>query len=186
MALHSGRNHAVHFTLLFLGALLALFAVCDEPGPTQQVVSIEAFRLTQTDYPEWREQQYTEYDSTSFFQLINGGAQFYDDHGLVSGTYQDLRDDSLERICELFVMDFGSAAAAKHVFEEKKTTMSQITQLGDYPQTTAMKMTHLSGIQGYAHFGQHYFEVLLSGYSDAAVAEQLAVSILQSFAILAQ
>ena len=90
-----------HAPWLVLGALLMLVVACDEPAPTQQTLSIDVFRLTAAEYPEWSELRYVEYDTTSFFNLINGGASFYNERGLVKGAYQDLRGGDTTETADL-------------------------------------------------------------------------------------
>jgi len=161
------------------GVSLLLCMSCFEQAPTQQpAVSMEVFRFSKVDHPDWSEQQYNQYDTISLRQIIDGGAGFFSQYGMVSGTFQKLASKD-STFCELFAMDFGTNANAARVIEGRKSTFSQIEQVGTYPQTKAFMYVVLAGVQAYAVFGQFYFEVLLGGYSDSTTAPAMAASILQ-------
>lgn len=136
------------------------------------------FRLSGiSGWTENKESGYVEYSSGTLFDLINGGADQYNDEGLVEGIQQKMTSSSGDKSYSAFVMDFGTADNATAMFEKMKLNEADPLAIGNYIESVAFGSRHLSGINAYAHFGKYYFEITLSGYSD----ESLAISEAEAF-----
>jgi hypothetical protein len=170
--------------LIFISPLpvisVCLSVTCTDTGPVSRP-AMPDFRIAVSEHPGWIERQVAEYDTSSLYDIINGGAPPYIARGLVKGIYQRLEHAEGERAAELFVMEFGSARNASDIFNDKRPDSSETVVVGGYPDSVVVASRHLSGVNAYAHFGWFYFELTLSGYTDEAAAVEQAHTFLSEF-----
>jgi hypothetical protein len=166
-----------HATALALLAVLAGACSSDDPAVADSgSVSGQAKALRITDQMSgWTEKagSYVAFDASTFFNLINGGAQPHVDRGLVDGIYQ-VMTSAAGRNVELYAEDFGTAANAKTMYAfAAKQVVDKLT-LSGYGADTALGDSSLGGAVFHATFSRFYFKLILSGYSAAEQKNLLA------------
>lgn len=109
------------------------------------------------------------YDGPEFFQYADGGAQIYVDNGVDSVTIRNLISTDSSKYCIITIMDFGTAAKSSGIFNSKVLKNQASTAITSFNPAQAVALTeYLGNILGYAHFDKYYFEIQLTGYTDAA------------------
>jgi hypothetical protein len=145
------------------------------------------FRLSGiTGWTENEQSGYAAFSSGTLFDLINGGADQYNDEGLVEGIQQKMTHSSGDKAYSAFVMDFGTAENATAMFEKMKLNEADPLTIGNYIESVAFGSRHLSGINAYAHFGKYYVEISLSGYADESLATKEAEAFVEVYEQKAQ
>jgi hypothetical protein len=122
------------------------------------------------------------YDGPEFFQYADGGAQIYLDNGVDSVTIRNLISTDSSKYCIITVMDFGTNAKSSKIFNLKASKNQASTAITSFNPAQAVALTeYLGNILVYAHFDKYYFEIQLTGYTDAAVSISDAVLILNKY-----
>lgn len=103
---------------------------------------------------------------------IDGACDQYTSNGVVKTLIQYLTRpaDPVPYKFDGYVMDFGTAAQARVMFDDAKG--SAATTIAGFADSVAIvnEQTPSFGCTVYAHFGKFYIEIRLSGYDPASVA----------------
>ncbi|MBN1578764.1 MAG: hypothetical protein JW913_19530 [Chitinispirillaceae bacterium] len=142
-----------------------IFWRCDCGQGTAERTVFSA-KLGDNDVSQWVQDDegykvYKTYDE--LYAAINGGAEEYIQYGLIEGFWQKMTKGSYYVDCS--VMDFGTVEKATAMYQYKADQVSPKTAAGSYPDTIAIiDDSFITGCMGYAHFGQYYLQLSLSGY----------------------
>ncbi len=112
---------------------------------------------------------------------MNGGAGFYDEHGLQVYIYQELACSS--RAARLYVMDMGSVDSARSLYTARKATVDSVVAVPGH--AAAIERYGIAYVI-YAWFGRFYLEMtLLTGAADSEVVRAEARRYLTTYEALA-
>ena len=96
---------------------------------------------------------------------IDGAAGFYENDGFRQGMHQDLQGPGYN-YCIFWAMDFGTAANATTMFNDKKAEQRASVTIPGYDLSVAAGNISQYADPVFAHFGASYFELQLSGFGD--------------------
>ena len=172
---------------IFTVTLVTILFLCKGTnGPDESASSINyvwELYMPNDSMPGWEEDRarYRIYDAVFLYDLIDGGADKFDNQGLVAGIVQVMFFDTLyENI--IYVMDFGSANKAKGMLNTMKTVVGGMPlSLPGFDTATAAATPALGGNTTYAWFSRFYIELYLSGYSDQEKSLQDAATFLAAY-----
>jgi hypothetical protein len=92
---------------------------------------------------------------------------------LKAGIHCVMNDSTKQAAAAIFVMDYGTAANAKSEFDSRsgqQLAYSVKDTIPSFPDTVAVGAEHSGGITAFAHFGNYYCELELTGYDPSANA----------------
>lgn len=124
----------------------------------------------------WRELSngFHPFDTTRLYDLIDGGAVLYIQHGLLHGIYHRMQQEDGRRY-DALVMEFVTPEKASAMYREQKKLTGSDLQVGTFDTTEVCASDVLSGICIYGYFASVYFELTLTGYKDLSMAKKEAV-----------
>jgi hypothetical protein len=156
-------------TSLLTIAAVVLTAVCALAAKEKKIVAAD-LRIT-GQLAGWKERpgEYKRFDAKKLFELIDGGAPAYNEHGLVEGIHQMLVGNDKKEL-EVFAEDFGSPDSAASMLAHKKTSLGHTGPFAGIDSTRAFVYDVLGGYCVYMVIGRFYFELLLTGVTDRSVA----------------
>ncbi|MBF0430745.1 MAG: hypothetical protein HQK83_05670 [Fibrobacteria bacterium] len=158
-------------SLSFLIIMTLLSSGCKIVKDEEKTVSLKDFRV-QSEISGWTEEDgsYQLYDLVLLRAgAMNGDADQYGDKGMIEGIEQKLVQD--KPYLQLFIMDFGTAAAAASMFDVKAQQIAAKQTIGAYEQTVAVSTKYSrGGIITYAHFDKYYIELQFETYAEADFA----------------
>jgi hypothetical protein len=102
---------------------------------------------------------------TDLVTVVDGAAGFYENDGFRQGMYQDLQGPGYN-YCTFWAMDFGTAANATTMFNDKKAEQGASVTVPGYDLSVAAGNISPFSDPVFAHFGASYFELQLSGFGD--------------------
>jgi hypothetical protein len=156
------KNHSMS-SILFAVALATLF--CHGASHAKSIRAADLRARGEID--GWTEEKnsYVAFDTSSLFDLINGGAPEYIDNGLVEGITQRLKGPSPLAI-EVFAEDFGTPEAARTMFLRKAGSGADST-IATCRDTLCLSFSpFIGGVAAYAAVERFYFEIALTGAGD--------------------
>jgi hypothetical protein len=175
----------VDLSLLF-GLLLFACSKPTDPGVSPGNAAIGLKDLYDTaSFNGWladSSNHFVSFNGAEFFQFADGGAQIYVDSGLVSATIKELTSTDSSKSCVITIMDFGTIAKSSGIFNVKVSKSQASKPITSFNPSQAVALSqYLGNILVYAHFYKYYFEIQLTGYSDAAQSIADAALILTKY-----
>lgn len=158
----------------FAGMMVLAFLVicaCDDTGTGAQTVTLSEFRLA-AQIAGWSEsvaEGYVEYDTTDLYTYIDGGAIPYIKTGMENGIRQKLVGPDSVRL-DALVMDFGSEAEARAMYQLKLDNYQIRLPIGSYAESTAFGYQFLNGASVFAYFGRYYCDLTFIQYREPGQA----------------
>jgi hypothetical protein len=131
-------------------------------------VTVRSFRIG-NEIQGWSEasaEGYMELDpSTLRTSLVNGGADIYNNNGMVEAMQQVLESADGNRLTAC-IMDFASAHNATDMYDIKYAEeVAAPLGITGYPDDRAIAKSLLGGAWIFAHFDRFYIEIELQGYT---------------------
>jgi hypothetical protein len=111
---------------------------------------------------------------------MDGGSDLYTNAGCTVTLYESLVSTNQE-LGVVWAMYFGTPAKAQAMFDTQKTTFSATEPVPGYDASSAIGKSALVLHTVYAHIGAMYYEMQMSGFTDATSALQAAGKILDVF-----
>lgn len=184
-------RHVLHRSLERALVLIVflLLCFCNESGPTGSTTEPEGapttltdLRLDSDDIASWSEvdSEYVTFTATELYDFINGGAMPYEICGLDTGFNQMFLSGD-ERSMKCLVGDFVEETQADSIFATQSRSYFQVFTLKEYSDTAVFGSSNLSGATIIAVFGQFYFEMQFSGYSDTDLLTDDAVLFIEAW-----
>lgn len=163
------HNNNRYFRVLY-GISVFLFVIMFFCKETE--IQVEQLRIG-TQFQGWTEKEgsYRVFDAEGLFEIINGGAPEYIDHGLIKGiTQQVVSSDSMT--IELFAEDFGSPEKAQAMYIIKKEVNEGAdSDTSDNHRFVISKV--IGGFWCFGTIGKYYFEVTISGCNNIRNAHEI-------------
>ena len=136
------------------------------------------------EIPQWTENQedFASYDTAQLYDLIDGGATLYNEHGLIDGITQYFTKGN-DKICQILVNNFGSAQKSRDMHKYRNESVSSEVKVPGYDESTAIGDKILGGIDVYARFDRFNIELSLRGYTSiesAATDAKLFIQVYES------
>ena len=114
------------------------------------------------------------------FSFMDGGADLYTDSGCTVSLYESLVSSNQE-LAVIWAMYFGTDAKTTAMFNTRKSTAGVSLPIPNYNASDAIGKSALTVHTVYAHVGAMYYEMQMSGFTDATSAFQAASQILDVF-----
>ncbi|MBN1130534.1 MAG: hypothetical protein JXA71_16195 [Chitinispirillaceae bacterium] len=152
-------------------ALLAgcrIMALSDMPNPP-----LEQIKINDGDISNWTPEADAQiYVGTQLFDYNDGGAPQYLEKGCIKTSVQRLNGQNGSMV-ESMIMDFGKQENAIAMFQEKQIQNAGRTiSHPEYADSVVSLVTVLGGVHGFTYYGNFYFEIIVTGFSDIAQALQ--------------
>ncbi len=164
-----------------LGALLLMaLAGCrtaenDEMPPLQQLAT-----LGETAWSEVQPRATTPFDSLTLFDLINGAAEPYIEHGLVRGYFQELAGENGKQV-RLYVMSLKDAGGCRGLLESMKENVTETVPVPGLPEHDGFAASVGPACNVYACQPPYYVEAHLIGYESCDRALEAALVALSAY-----
>ncbi len=133
-----------------------------------------------TDLPD----NFETFDTTHYYDLIDGGATEYIDMGLVDGILQKFQKGA-DITCDASVFNFGTSqkAVTMFTFQTENISDSRKMLISGYDESIAVGEKNPLGGSAliYAHFGMFELELNFMGYSDIELLKSDAALFLQVY-----
>jgi hypothetical protein len=145
-----------------------LMALSDMPNPP-----LEQIKINEGDISNWAPEAEAQiYVGTQLFDYNDGGAPQYLEKGCIKTSVQRLNGQNGTMV-ESMIMDFGKESNAIAMFQEKQIQNAGRTiKHPEYADSVVSLVTVLGGVHGFAHYGNFYFEIIVTGFSDITQAMQ--------------
>jgi len=142
---------------------------------------VERLRLSEAP-GGWSERKnsFLAFDGNSLFEIIDGAAPEYIEHGLLNGFRQELERKS-GGAAEVFVEDLGDSVRAAGMYAGKRAGLSGTTSVPGLDSTAACAFPGVGGVSVYAWHGRYYIEMVLTGIADLDVALARAAELLVQY-----
>ena len=158
------------------------------PRPISPAALGAQYKFDPNDVPGW---QLDPSDSQAFqilaegtpadlFSFMDGGADLYTDSGCTVSLYESLVSSNQE-LAVIWAMYFGTDAKTTAMFNTRKSTAGVSLPIPNYNASDAIGKSALTVHTVYAHIGAMYYEMQMSGFTDATSAFQAASQILDVF-----
>lgn len=139
------------------------------------------FRITDEitgwiDQPEY----FATFDTIQLYDLIDGGATFYNENGLIDGILQELKNGT-DNTCDVFLFNFGTSQKATNMFTEQTSGISSKVLIPGYDESIAVGDEFIGGAIIYAHFDKFEIELSFMGYTDIELLKTDAEIFLQVY-----
>jgi hypothetical protein len=121
----------------------------------------------------WTEINYTEFNTSNIYQLLDGGMDRYVSGGIVDGIRQMIQKiigtDTLKAF--LYAENFSNTAKAQNIYNTVSSTDIIDSVFLEYPTSIVVGSNNPIGqeVVIYAHFNRFYFELKFVGYGSIPV-----------------
>ncbi|HJX64406.1 MAG TPA: hypothetical protein VJ860_10710 [Polyangia bacterium] len=157
-----------------------------DAGPPTAAELGARYKLDPNDVPGWQLdpsdsqafQILDESTPTNLLSFMDGGADLYTNAGCTVTLYESLVSANQE-IAVIWAMYFGTDAKATAMFQTNSVGAS--VSIPNYNASAAIGKSALVLHVVYAHIGAMYYEMQMSGFTDATSAFQAASQILNVF-----
>lgn len=165
--------------VVLAGLLLIAAAGCrtsddDDMPPLQQLATLGA--------TAWgmQPQGTTPFDTLTLFDLINGAAESYTEHGLVKGYYQELAGENDTRV-QLYVMSLKDAGACGGLLEKMKENVTETMPVPGLPEQDGFAASLGPACNVYACRPPYFVEAHLIGFESCDKALEAALLALSAY-----
>ncbi|HEX2957059.1 MAG TPA: hypothetical protein VHO70_09500 [Chitinispirillaceae bacterium] len=119
------------------------------------------------------------FNASDMLDMVNGGAPAYTAKGMLEGFEQNMIKG--EQLYKSWVMDFGTEAHAKEMYDSKVQEFSNEDSTGSYPIAKAFVRSSDYGYDGYAIFGRYMVVLWLDGFgANLSEAKNKTIEFLQT------
>ncbi|MBD3241446.1 MAG: hypothetical protein GF331_12730 [Chitinivibrionales bacterium] len=122
----------------------------------------------------------TPFDSVTLFDLINGAAESYTEHGLVSGYNQELTGEGDRRV-DLYVMSLKEAGACGGLLDGLRETVTETMPVPGFADSDAFAASLGPACNVYACQPPYFVEAHLFGYESCDEALEAALLALSAY-----
>jgi len=171
----------------FLAGIVLVAACGTTPTSPPSSSNLSLFKLADNQVAGWIQDTsttdaYTQWQDTSLYHPIDGGARLYVAHHVVQTSIQKMIGPNGASM-EVWAMDFGAAACAATMFTDRKAAYTAGTYVADgaYPLETAFVLPTIMSVLAVAHFDRYYFEISVKGADSTSEGIAVADTVLHAF-----
>ena len=138
--------------------------------------------LVTTQVSSWVEQKDVtkRFPAKGLFEITNGGAVEYIDHGLLEGIHQQFTNKDGKTV-EVFVEDFGTPAKSLAMLNLKKQSFTETTPMTALPKVQGFTSKAIGAVIVAASMENIYVELTASGFSEDKESEDVAAAFLNYY-----
>ncbi len=113
----------------------------------------------------WQRISLKQYQGEELYDIINGGATLYLDHGLSKGI-QAVYNTKDKKECEIFIHEFAHQDSVKKLFDNQEENLGNLVTIDGYDPQFIKAFPAIGATLIFGRNRQYYFELTVSGFQD--------------------
>ena len=113
----------------------------------------------------WQRISLKRYQGEELYDIINGAATLYLDHGLTKGI-QAVYNTKDKKECEIFIHEFAHQDSVKKMFDNQEENLSNLVTIDGYDPQFIKASPAIGATFIFGRNSQYYFELNVSGFQD--------------------